>query len=43
MNLRARICCVYIEYMRKAESRKIRLYHLKMKLGITLHLPAAYT
>jgi hypothetical protein len=25
---------VYIECMRKAESRKIRLDHLKMKLGI---------
>jgi hypothetical protein len=25
---------VYIKYMRKAESRKIRFDHLKMKLGI---------
>jgi hypothetical protein len=34
MNLRARVCLVYIEYIRKAEYRKIRLDHLKMKLGI---------
>jgi conjugal transfer ATP-binding protein TraC len=33
---------VYIKYMRKAESRKIRLDHLKMKLGMSEFLGAMF-